>query len=237
VASPGVRFRLSPTPKLYLRAAVFGADSGADQTGNNQHGTHFHLHAADGALLMGEVGYLINQAPGDHGLVGSYKLGGTVQRGEYPSFESQADAALGTGRLSGKGTNYAVYAVADQQLCHCGDKTISAFIRAGFAPAELSFVNGYFDAGFNFTGFLPRRSSDIAGLAFGYSHVSADFSDASRRQGDEGSSYEAILEATYKIVLAKWWSVQPDFQYVFNPSGVVHSRDAVVIGVRTTVAF
>ncbi|HEV7405560.1 MAG TPA: carbohydrate porin [Chthoniobacteraceae bacterium] len=237
VASPGIRFSLQPVSKFYLRAAVFGMDSSADPTGNNRHGTHFHINDSDGALFMGELGYLLNQSPNDRGLVGTYKIGGFAQRGNYPSFDSQAKDALGTGGLSGKGTNYAFYGVADQELYKSGGKVISAFVRGGFAPARLSFVDGYVDGGLNLTGFLPGRANDVAGVAVGYSHVSNDFSHADVLQGNPPSSYETVLEASYKIVLAPWWSVQPDLQYIFNPSGVKHSRDAFVLGVRTTVTF
>jgi porin len=46
-----------------------------------------------------------------------------------------------------------------------------------------------------------------------------------------------VLEATYRIQVAPWWSVQPDLQYVFNPSGERGSHDALVLGLRTTVSF
>ena len=52
------------------------------------------------------------------------------------------------------------------------------------------------------------------------------------------------LEITYQIVLAPWWSLQPDFQYIWNPGGNVPDdtgtrpiKDATVLGVRTTISF
>lgn len=238
IASPGVRLFVQPSPRLYFRTAVFGTDSGADPVRENRHGTHFHINAGDGALLMFELGWLVNKAPEDKGLAGTYKIGSVVQRGNYHTFGSQADAALGAGSLSGKGTNYAIYAVADQELCKCGDSaSISAFLRCGCAPSDLSFVDRYFDAGFNFTGFLPGRSRDIAGIALARSAISGRYSRAQQRQGSPPSTSESVIEATYEIRLAPWCSVQPDVQYIVNPSGVKGSTDAVVLGMRTTIAF
>ena len=98
----------------------------------------------------------------------------------------------------GNGANYAVYGIADQEIYRHGGSTISAFVRAGFAPADLSFVDAYVDAGFNFAGFIPGRPIDVAGLAVAYSSVSDDFSKADQRLGDSRTG-ETVIEATYQI--------------------------------------
>jgi porin len=56
-------------------------------------------------------------------------------------------------------------------------------------------------------------------------------------QGSLPSTAETVLEATYKVQLAPWWNVQPDFQFIITPSGVDASNNAVVLGVRTNIAF
>jgi len=45
------------------------------------------------------------------------------------------------------------------------------------------------------------------------------------------------LEATYKVQIAPWWSIQPDFQYIFTPGGEQGIHNATGVGLRTTVAF
>ena len=95
----------------------------------------------------------------------------------------------------------------------------------------------YVDGGFNFTGFVPGRILDVAGVGIAHSSISNDYSRSQQRLGERGSSAETVIEATYKITVAPWWSVQPDLQYVFNPSGVHGSHDALVLGLRTSVAF
>ena len=237
LADPGVRLYVQPTSKFYLRAAVFGMDSGSDPAGNNEHGTHFHINDSDGALMMYELGYLVNQSPNDRGLVGTYKVGSIIQRGGYPTWDSQARATLGTGELSKTGTNYAFYVVADQEIYKHGGATISAFFRGGFAPSSYSYVDGYFDAGFNFTGFIPHRPLDVGGIAIARSAISKKFSDADVLQGNPPDTSETVIEATYRVNVSPWLSIQPDAQYIVNPSGVKGSRDAFVIGLRTTIAF
>lgn len=59
-------------------------------------------------------------------------------------------------------------------------------------------------------------------------------------------SYELALELTYQAQIIPGWTVQPDFQYIFRPSGGVidpinplvgRIPDAAVFGVRTMVSF
>lgn len=48
--------------------------------------------------------------------------------------------------------------------------------------------------------------------------------------------FEANLELTYMAQIVPGWTVQPDFQYIWHPSGVA-GRDARVFGVRSIVKF
>ena len=59
-------------------------------------------------------------------------------------------------------------------------------------------------------------------------------------------SSEAVLEATYQAVLGPGVTVQPDFQYVFRPSGGIANprdangsriRNAAVFGLRATIRY
>jgi porin len=55
--------------------------------------------------------------------------------------------------------------------------------------------------------------------------------------GGRPSTAETVIEATYKAQIAPWWTIQPDLQYIVTPSGVQGSQNAVVVGLRTNVAF
>jgi porin len=51
---------------------------------------------------------------------------------------------------------------------------------------------------------------------------------------------ETVIELTYQLALAPWWSVQPDVQYILGPTPQASRRpiqDAVVLGMRTSVRF
>jgi porin len=235
VAVPGVRLFIQPTSKFYLRAGIY--DGNAQSQEENNHGVNFRLSTTDGALIFSEIGFLLNQSPGDRGLKGTYKVGSFVHTNQFDTWNSQAQAALGTGSLHGISPDYGIYGVIDQELFESAGRTIAMFLRGGGAPPDVNFVDWYIDAGFDFKGFVPGRADDTAGIAVAHSSISQDFSNAQVLQGDQGFSSETVLEATYSISMAPWWTIQPDFQYIFTPSAQNGSNNAAVIGIRTVVTF
>jgi porin len=237
LASPGVRIQFLPTSAFYVMAGVYGQDVNSDPAVNNKNGTRFALDSDSGMLIMSEAGYLLNQSPNDRGLQGTYRVGSFVHTDNSTTFASQAANANGMGNLQSAGTGYGVYGVVDQQIYTHGAQAISLFVRSGGAPSNTNFVDYYVDGGFNFTGFIPGRDYDVAGIAVARSKVSSDFSALQEAQGNSGSTAETVLEATYKMQIAPWWSIQPDFQYIITPSGMDGSHNATVLGLRTSVTF
>jgi len=230
-AAPAVRLRVQPVDQFYAQVAVFNGSTESQPANNN--GTDFPVNSESGALVMSEIGYLLNQGAGAEGLPGTYKLGSFVHTHDFTSWSSQA-----AGAPVSAGCDYGVYGVADQQLYAQEGRSISVFTRLGYAPPEVNAIDWYVDGGFNFTGFIPSRPKDIIGIAFSRSQFSGDYSDAQTvLHGTNSYSAETVVESTYKIRLTPWWTLQPDFQYVFTPSGIDGSHDAAVLGIRTAVTF
>ena len=234
-AVPGVRLMVQPTSKFYFQAGIYDGN-GENQTQNN-HGTNFRLSSTDGALIFSEIGFLLGQSPGDRGLKGTYKLGSFVHTANFDTWDTQARADLGIGSVKSAGVNYGIYGVIDQELSHSGGKSVGMFARGGGAPSDVNFVNWYIDGGFNFKGFIPGRNRDVAGVAVAHSAISKDFSNAQVLEGSPGFSGETVLEATYNYSISPWWTIQPDFQYIWTPSGEDGSRNAAVLGIRTVITF
>lgn len=237
LASPGVRLQFLPDPRFYILAGVYGLDNNSNPTINNKNGTRFSLSGSSGLLVMSETGFLLNQSPNDKGLQGAYRIGSFVDTGNFDTFGSRGDFANGTGDLKSAGADYGIYGVIDQQIYTKDAKIISLFVRSGGAPENTNFVDYYVDGGFDFTGFIRGRDNDVAGIGVARSHVSQDYSVSQVAQGNPPSSAETVIEATYKMQISPWWSVQPDVQYIVTPSGVQGSQNAVVLGLRTNIAF
>ncbi len=66
-----------------------------------------------------------------------------------------------------------------------------------------------------------------------------------QRQFPPVRSSETFIELTYQAVVTPWWTLQPDFQYVFSPGGGIvdpnqptkRVGDALILGLRTSITF
>jgi porin len=237
VASPGVRLQFLPTPQTYVITGVYGMDSNSNPATNNQHGTRFALNASSGVLIMTEAGYLLNQSPQDTGLKGTYRIGSFVHTANYDTLASKAQNAVGAGPLRSGGSNYGVYGLAEQQLYAHGARSISLFLGGGGAPSNIDFVAWSLEGGFNFSGFIPGRDHDVAGVSFARSTVSSDFSASAVSLGGAPFTVQSVLEVTYRVQIAPWLFVQPDFQYIVNPGAEHAFPNAIVLGMSTSIAF
>jgi len=241
LSSPGVRLKVKPAGDIAFLAAVFAGNPGGEGcTGDpqicNRHGTVFSL--GGGALWMTELQY----APKDgaFGLPGSYKIGAWRETGTF------ADQFTGLPQHRG---DYGVYAIADQMVWRRGgteDEGVSLFLRLGGAPSDRSLVAWYVDGGVGYKGPFAGRPDDVIALGVAYARISGEAADADRAAGPPTPvrDYESVVEVSYKAALAPWWTLQPNAQYVLHPGGKVATpngsgaiRNAVVLGLRTTIAF
>jgi porin len=241
LTAPGVRLRLAPNDLFFAQFSTFVGNAG-DQATSNRHGTRF-FNGSSGALLMGEIGYSLNSpqktddtqkngaksrvTPG-RPLSGTYKLGGFYDTATFGNLD-------GSGSQRGE---YAFYVIADQEIWHepgDPDQGLRLFGRIGASPSDRSTVSFYCDGGLNYQGLIPARDKDLCGIGVSYTKISNDLPDDTGSPVE--SHHETILEASYQAVLASWLSLQPDFQYIFNPGATGHQQNAVVAGLRFTVNF
>ena len=142
--------------------------------------------------------------------------------------------------------DFGIYGIIDQQIYRprggAADSGISVFSRASLSPSDRNLVDVHLDGGIVFAGLIPNRPDD----RFGASVIYARFSDSVRAfdqdqinfSGVPGTvrDYETNLELTYVAQIIPGWTVQPDFQYIWHPSGQA-GRDAKVMGVRSVLKF
>lgn len=241
LATPGVRVAFMPTDNLTLMAAVYNGDpAGSCESDDaqvcNKHGLNFRV--SDPALTMFEGAYSYSLG----GLPGTVKLGGWHNEGEFE------------GLLNGTilNNNRGLYAIVDQMIYafEGGEdpKGISFFGRVIGAPENRNLVDMYWEAGFTATGFMASRPNDIVGIGFAYTGISDDARAAQVANGDPVvMDYEALLEVSYTAEVAPGITIQPDFQYFWNPGGNVPDpnaptgttavKDAAVIGIRSSISY
>lgn len=241
---PGVRLRVKSVTDLTLRAAAFSNNPGGRNcpSGNPQecdpHGVKFAF--SGGTLWLAEIEYALNSGKNAAGLPGVYKLGGLRAIGVFPNQL--------TGALDRRG-NWAIYVVADQAVWRrpgSDDQGLNFFLRLGGAPSDRNLISFYADGGIGFRAPFAFRPDDVVTLGAAYGNISADAARADRLAGQPMPvrNYEAVIELSYTAAIVPGWSVQPDLQYLFNPGGNVENPNgsgtipnALVLGLRTTLAF
>jgi porin len=205
----------------------------------------------------GSQGRAIDRRTSGSGLPGTVKFGAWVNGGVFPDERFNTLGGLlgvvGGQPLPHRG-DYAIYGVIDQILWRPGDgRELDFFLRASGGPSDRNLIDAYLDTGFNVKAPLASRPDDLLGLAFAFARISPRVSAEQRDvQAATGTpmpiqNFEAAIELTYKMQLAKGWWLQPDLQYIIHPggnipdpiiaSGTVPIPNALVVGARTLLRF
>lgn len=265
LAAPGVRLKLAPSDNVAVLGAVFTGDPAGPNCGGddddpqkcNRSGTAaFGLDG--GALFMGELQYSVNQGKHAVGLPGVYKLGGWYATADFSDQHYGSDPMGARVSLADASAAYAlmhqgnggIYGVIDQMVWRGGDSSLSLFVRGGISPSDRNLVSYYVDGGMGIKGPLPGRADDR--LTFGVAHAKISRDAVALDQDNlalNGPLYtvraaETVFEASYIAQIAPWWTVQPDLQYIWRPSGGQIPDDATqaigyafIAGVRSTIKF
>jgi porin len=244
LATPGARLELKPNEKLSIKLAVYNGDpAGANCTGNpqvcNDDGLDFRLDSPP--LLIAESRYKYN--PDGH-LPGTIKIGGWNQFGTFHTQPGSGNPTVANTFGSVPIENdWGIYLIVDQLVWRVPDskdaKGVGLFGRLMGAPSAQNLVDFYADGGVTFSGMIPHRPEDTLGIGFAYTGIASNDG-----QGfglgpalPRARSREALLEICYTAQLKSGWTLQPDFQYIWQPSGQGTIPNAAVWGVRTTINF
>lgn len=258
LASLGVRLRAQPFEGVTVLLGVFDDnppggpffdDSALREA--SQSGTKFNT--GTGALVIGEVQYALT-APAP----GTYKLGFYYDSGKFfdQRFDTQrtllADPLSDGTRLTRR-HNYGVYGVVDQTVwrpTEDGPQSLGVFARAMGAPDDRNVASFALNAGVVLKAPFPGRDNDSFGVEYGFAKISPRAiqfdQDLNRLNGPYPiRSSESFVEVTYQYQVAPWWTLQPDFQYVFMPGGGIQNPlqpakrvgDSATFGLRTNIVF
>jgi porin len=219
----GARVRAKPVDSFTTTAGIYYSDPARDLV--NTGGTDFGFSGSStGYLAIVEFAYLSNQEARGTGLPGTLRVGGYYDSNLYPTFRDRAVKHRG---------NWGLYLLFDQVVYHEGSPgsgqglaLFGAFVAA--PDQSINTMPFFAAAGAVYRGIWPGRDKDtLAGAAY-----CGAFSRDLRGQGSE-----TVLELTYTLALAPWLTVQPDLQYVINPSGRSAAKNALVIGAQISITF
>jgi len=202
-----------PTAQSYAGIALY---DGSSLTGEAT-GTHLPRWGFDrDRLWIGEVGLAWDGARFGAGL--------WHHTAELPRF----DGTTTSGTTGG-------YVVAEARVWHPTVDTeqrrgLSSFLLAGWADDRVAEVGHHLTVGMRWGGPWVARPDDVVAAMVSF----ADLSDA---KGTAFVGDETAVELTYRLQLTPFIAIQPDLQWIHNPSGDPSLSDATIAGVRLSVAL
>ncbi len=247
LAAPAIRLRYRPGEKYtFMFAAaddnpsgnqdssVFGVTGNpadpTSQTIRDGSGTQFNM--GTGALLITEIQYAFNPQSGDSGraashpgLSGVYKLGGYYDTARFPDYRYNTQGlSLGAdgGTPRWDRGNWLIYGIIDQLIWRPSpdaSRALGLFVRATGNSGDRNIISFAIDAGLNLKAPFSGRTNDTLGLGWGIGRVTSGVRAYDRARGALVQGNENHFELTYQAQITPWMVVQPDFQYVLNPSG------------------
>lgn len=152
---------------------------------------------------------------------GLWHHSGDFERFDGDGSESGTIGVYGTAELR-------VFELGEGAIDH--DRGVWVFGQYGWADEELSEVGQHVAVGAVGRGMLFGRDGDSCG-------VYASWVDLSDEDGAGFDDDEFALDGYYRVRLTPWVYVQPELQYIVNPSGDPSIDDAFVGGVRVGVTF
>jgi len=113
-----------------------------------------------------------------------------------------------------------------------GSRTARWFVRFGQADERFNVLSGYIGLGSVIVGPIKARPTDQLGIAVASARAGDSYRDYIGQVGARPSGRETTWELTYQAQVNEHFLVQPDIQYVRNPSLSGTLDDAWVVGCR-----
>lgn len=186
--------------------------------------TTVRLSSDDGALVVGELQM-------SAGRLLQLSLGHWRYTAEFEQLGVVGDPVLRRG-------NDGTYVTGEVEIAAAsadGAGRLVAFGRAGVADARVNRFDRFYAAGLVYQGAL--RSDDQVGLAVAASRAGRPFRLAQANDGLDSESHEYNVELTWRVPVTDWLVLQPDVQFVVNPSVDPEIRNSLVVGLRFEVSY
>ncbi|MDR0940646.1 MAG: carbohydrate porin [Bacteroidales bacterium] len=162
----------------------------------------------DGVLVVSELLSTVNFREKE----GRYKLGVYYHSGLH-EFDEQTQA-----RNSIFKHNYGFYIIADQTVFEQEKQKIGLFMQIAAATEKQNEHSYYLGLGGNYYGIFSKAGKDVLGLAV----ASVDLKHRKN---------ETALEMYYKWQFNDNFAIQPDIQYIINPSGTDEKLSNALAGI------
>lgn len=175
---------------------------------DNPYNIKWKFNRLDGLLTISEIQYnaTINQ------MRGTYKIG-LFSSDQWISKDSDFNLPDSLSR-----DIHGFYIHTDQTIWKSDTRQLDFFSQLGYSPAKKSTTDFYCGIGFNFNGLFNKNGDDVIGLAVAHEKFNNSIIN------------ETVIELTYKYSLTENIFIQPDMQYIINPSGTGETLPNAIVG-------
>jgi porin len=225
VSALAARLAWTPADPWLIEFAVVDGVPG-DPGGT--HRSRWHLSRSEGALLIGEI-------TAAAGPVAQLSLG----HWRYTEQFAGVGPVVQDGTVELERDNRGTYVTAEfkpRTEPGPGSPRWSAFVRAGEASARVNVFERHVAAGVVVAWPWPGPRRSTLGLAASEARVGADYRSLQHRTGRDLARYERNVELTWRVPIGNHAVLQPDVQYVVNPSAERRIPNAWVVGVRVELS-
>ncbi|MEQ9007836.1 MAG: carbohydrate porin, partial [Ekhidna sp.] len=222
ISSLGVRFSTFVGDRTRVRLAILDAVSGNP---NDLTSNEIHLSKKEGALIAGEVSVYTSSdfSEDERNVDRSYvtrrrkvgrqhdvykkdkiNIGGWYYTSDFQSMD---------GSEPEKGNSGIYFGIQKYIPLDAEDDYIAFFGRYGIANHQINRYGSALSGGF-------VMSNPISGFDdnFGLAFSSGLNGESFQELQESSENAETVFEFTYSLPLASWFLLQPDVQYVVNPS-------------------
>ncbi len=214
LTSPGFTTRININERsTWLVALYDGCPTGVDDNPNN---LKWQFNSGDGLLAITEYQRTL-QINRHQGLykIGLFSHNHVIQKAFGEALPDSLNRIIA-----------GAYVLVDQVIWERNEKSLGIFTQAGYSPSGYSANDVYVGMGLNMGGFLSKKKNDVLGLAVAHAHYTG------------GTGSETSVELTWLKPVHKHITIQPDIQYIIQPSGKVGGLRNVFAGVlRIALSF
>lgn len=214
------------TSSLTLGYGLFDGAAGADgvATGRRGPSTFFSDDLSDDYFHIAQAELILRRKAGAAAPAARFTLGAWHHDGTFDRFGGGTDT--GVSGLFATAEWHAFDPDRDRPI----GRGLHLFCQYGHADASVSAIARHIGVGAVWRGPFPDRADDSVGL---YASL-AVLSDKPAAGFDRD---ELALDAYYCVHLTPAVFVQPEIQYIVNPSGDPAVENALVLGLRVGLAF
>lgn len=218
LATLGIVINWNLSDNILMSHAIYDGDPGNES--ENPNSLNWRLSKEDGALIINEIQFQFKK---ENIIKSAYKLG--IWNHTQNQFLNEVLYASKNG----------VYFISDHLLIQNKNDGISvrSFSQIGLSMSSHNPISSYYGGGFWFQGFNSKRIEDGLGIAV----ANANFSKYYQSIFKVNSKSETAIELTYHSIINRKWSLQPNIQYIINPSGMIELSNSLMGLIRFNYAW